>query len=301
MQQHLRPSPSWRAIQGWLNQTATSGPLSSNTRASTRLRRRSRIGLTVTPAHRHRDGRLLPHAQLPDQPHVAAVAVGVREVLDQVSPGGDAEPLERPWGRRSARRAGSAWGRSGPGRRRAAAPSRRTCGLYSAQSSHHHAGCPPSWYSTSTPSGARLHGGAVERRLLARDAGEQLGAVGDLRERGRERLGRVAPGDQLAAGVPDRLAGGEASLGVVARRRRHAAQAQRHRRLVDDGLVGVAALGRVEREQRGQALLRRRGRDHPRGLLGQLRRALGRQDHVGAVGQHQHLGPGAAWMPASSS
>ena len=43
------PSPSWRAIQGWLNQTATSGPLSSKTRASTRLRRRSRIGLTVTP------------------------------------------------------------------------------------------------------------------------------------------------------------------------------------------------------------------------------------------------------------
>ena len=31
------PSPSWRASQGWLNQTATSGPLSSNTRASTRF------------------------------------------------------------------------------------------------------------------------------------------------------------------------------------------------------------------------------------------------------------------------
>ncbi len=42
------PSPSWRAIQGWLNHTATAGPLSSNTRASTRLRRRSRMGLTVT-------------------------------------------------------------------------------------------------------------------------------------------------------------------------------------------------------------------------------------------------------------
>ncbi len=55
---------------------------------------------------------------------------------------------------------------------------------YSAQSSHHHAGWPPSWYSTSTPAGrARLDVGAVERRLLAGDAGEQLGAVGDLRER----------------------------------------------------------------------------------------------------------------------
>ncbi len=42
------PSPIWVATHGWLNHTATAGPVSSNTRASTRLRRRSRIGLTDT-------------------------------------------------------------------------------------------------------------------------------------------------------------------------------------------------------------------------------------------------------------
>ena len=38
------PSVRSRAIHGWLNQTATSGPESSNTRASTRFCRRLRIG-----------------------------------------------------------------------------------------------------------------------------------------------------------------------------------------------------------------------------------------------------------------
>ncbi len=33
----IAPAPSWRATHGWLNHTATSGPVSSNTRASTRF------------------------------------------------------------------------------------------------------------------------------------------------------------------------------------------------------------------------------------------------------------------------
>jgi hypothetical protein len=45
-------------------------------------------------AHRHGHGGLLAHAQLAHQAHAAAVAVRVREVLDQVAPGLDAEPLE---------------------------------------------------------------------------------------------------------------------------------------------------------------------------------------------------------------
>ena len=42
------PSASWRASQGWLNHTATIGPVSSATRASTRFWRRLRIGRTLT-------------------------------------------------------------------------------------------------------------------------------------------------------------------------------------------------------------------------------------------------------------
>ncbi len=42
------PGASCSASQGWLNQTASIGPVSSATRASTRLRRRSRIGRTDT-------------------------------------------------------------------------------------------------------------------------------------------------------------------------------------------------------------------------------------------------------------
>ena len=46
-------------------------------------------------ADRRGDRRLLSHAELAGEPHVAAVAVGVRQVLDQVADGLDAEPRER--------------------------------------------------------------------------------------------------------------------------------------------------------------------------------------------------------------
>ncbi len=42
------PSPSRRATHGWLNQTASIGPVSSATFASTRRPRRLRIGRVVT-------------------------------------------------------------------------------------------------------------------------------------------------------------------------------------------------------------------------------------------------------------
>ena len=99
---------------------------------------------------------------------------------------------------------------------------------HSAQRSHHHAGCPPSWYSSSTPSGTRACDVVLaERRRLAGDAGEQLGAVDQLAEGRRERRGRVAPGHQLAAGVAHGVAGREAALDVVAGGGSHAADAQR--------------------------------------------------------------------------
>src|SRR5215208_1248276 len=57
---------------------------------------------------------------------------------------------------------------------------------------------------------ARFHIVLAERRLLARYAGEQFRAVHDAVERRGERGRRIAPGHQLAAGVADRVAGGEA-------------------------------------------------------------------------------------------
>ena len=174
---------------------------------------------------------------------------------------------------------------------------------YSAQSSHHHAGCPPSWYSTSTP-GRRtgLDPGPVERRLLAGDAGEQLGPLGDLRERGGERLGRVAPGHQLAAGVAERVAGGEAALGVVACGR-------------GDARPGAAPLrpcGRPPRWRRSPGRGRRRAARRappaarssgPRGPASRTapRHARTRGSRWGCWAAPAPRRPGAAWMPASSS
>ena len=45
---NCEPSPNSVATHGRFHQIASIGPVSSNTRASTRLRRRSRIGLTAT-------------------------------------------------------------------------------------------------------------------------------------------------------------------------------------------------------------------------------------------------------------
>ena len=109
------PSPSWRAIQGWLNQTATTGPLASATRASTRLRRRSRIGRTRHRPDRDRDGGLLPHHEVATGADVAAVAVRVRQVLEQVAVRLDARGVfkrlaGRAWERHRAPRARSGAG-----------------------------------------------------------------------------------------------------------------------------------------------------------------------------------------------
>ena len=83
---------------------------------------------------RDRNGRLLAHHQLGHAPHLAAVPVRVREVLDQFAPGRDVERARAP---RPPRR-----GRSGAGRterRRSAAPPRSGSGwMQSEQASDPH-------------------------------------------------------------------------------------------------------------------------------------------------------------------
>src|SRR5919107_5568838 len=73
---------------------------------------------------------------------------------------------------------------------------------------------------------ARLHVVLAKRRRLARDAGEELGAVHELVERRGERRRRVAPREKLAARVAHGVTRGETALHVVARGRRHAADAE---------------------------------------------------------------------------
>src|ERR687897_868078 len=111
-------------------------------------------GLDGDGANRYRNGGVLADGQLGDLVDGAPVAVRVGEVLDQVAQGLDAEGLEllegsresaRPRVRADRRRGGLVVGQLVGGR--------EARGRHSAQSSHHQAGWPPSWYSSSTPSG----------------------------------------------------------------------------------------------------------------------------------------------------
>src|SRR4051794_328714 len=61
-----------------------------------------------------------------------------------------------------------------------------------------------------------------QRRLRARDAGDQLAALGQPFDRLAEHVLGVAPRDQLVARIANGVAGAEASLGVVASGRRDA-------------------------------------------------------------------------------
>src|SRR5918992_322802 len=118
-------------------------------------------------AHGHRYGRLLARLQVGHRPHLAAVAGRVREMLDQVAPGGykgllqclgPVERLLEQAGPRIGPDRRVVWQRLRGGEpawpQAAGSVGRARIALYSAQSSHHQAGWPPSWYSTSTPSGA---------------------------------------------------------------------------------------------------------------------------------------------------
>ena len=166
VQQERRcPPPSWRANHGWLNQTATIGPVSSATRASTRFRRRWRIGRTLTLRTVDRDRRVLAQAERPDRARLAPVGVRARQVLEQVADRLDAERRPRPSpparsaaaarpgataaaASAAARRSSSAVSSSVAAKRsamRERMPARVDGRAHSAQSSHHQAAWPPSW------------------------------------------------------------------------------------------------------------------------------------------------------------
>src|SRR4051812_35712609 len=57
---------------------------------------------------------------------------------------------------------------------------------------------------------------ALERGAVAFDDRQQLGFAAELAEDDLERLGRLAPGDELLVDEADRVAAAEAALGVVA-------------------------------------------------------------------------------------
>ncbi len=262
-------------------------------------------------AHRDRDRRLLPHADRRDAAYLAPVAVGVRQVLDQVAMRRDPErgqPLRRLLGDRQRlgeqARAGDR-PRPSSTQRLAVESLSGAEGPHSAQRSHHQAGCPPSWKSSSMPSGDRRGDGlGVQRRAVAGDAGDQLGAVGERGERPGEGRRAVAPGDQLVAAIADRVADREAAVAGRPWRpgRRRRPRAQRRASSTASAFAVDVAVG-VEGEQRGETLLGRACRHHAgRAARASFAASLGGHDHVRAVRQHEHLvGRGRRRIAASSS
>ncbi len=224
VQSHARSSAaSCRAIQGWLNQTASSGPDSSTTRASTRFWRRLRIGLTAMLLDDDLDRRLLPDDQVRDLADLAPVAVGVREVLEQVTERREAE-RRRPLGRGAVQPSGVGEPRGlrqraqRRGQRRsasstAAPPMRRVCRIAARPRSvrfSERLGQLALLGGEQPPPGGLTAGVVVEldvgsgtsashafmpeRRPLPGDAGDQLAPVGAERlERGLERCPRARP------------------------------------------------------------------------------------------------------------
>ena len=304
------PSPMSRASHGWFHHTATSGPVSSNTRPSTFLSRRLRVGRTWIDAHRHGHGGLLPLPERGDRAHVAAVAVAVREVLDQVGARGDAQVRER-LGRLLAARLDRLGERARPGYRadvggprfRGRQLTRARERPHSAASSHHQAGWPPSCSSSSTPSGtARSIASPSSGRVLPHDAGDQLGAVGHSGQRLLQRLLGVAPRHQLVAPVADGVADREAALGVLAGGLGHAAEHQRAGGVGHGTRVVLGALAGVEGQQRGQSLLRAPWSAPPaRAARTARRRARRPGSRWGCWAGRSSRPPPAAWTPASSS
>ena len=134
--------------------------------------------------------------------------------------------------------------------------------------------------------------GEVERRVLAREHADQLGAVARAPPApcAQRRCG-LAPGDDLLADEADGLAAREAP----ARRRRGPPGATAPVRTPRERLVQRAARSRStprsasQRERRASAGLLAGGGDDHDLLVRELRGALGGHDHVRAVGQHHDL------------
>ena len=99
----------------------------------------------------------------------------------------------------------------------------------------------------------------------------------------------VSPGDQLLIDEPDRVAGLEPALGVVASGLGNGAGPQPPERISHRRRVLMRRAPRVEADRGDETRLQRPRRHHLDGPVRQLGRALGRHQHVGAVRQHDDL------------
>ena len=175
---------------------------------------------------------------------------------------------------------------------------------YWAASSHHQLGWPPSWVSTSTPSGTWV---SISASAIGAPSPAITVTISAPSARcwivvGQGRAG-AAPGDDLAVGEADRVALAEAALGVVAGGRGDAAGGDRRRAPPSRRSAFSAERGAgIELDQRQQARLLGGAPARP----GPASRRARRRARRPSPRSRSWAGPGPprparSWIPASSS